>query len=156
MRRCLHLIQRFLARHRRSPLVSKFGRGLAACHAGFENLNYDLQTNGEAFVAKITGSQTSHGTVFDVGANLGDWSAMAAPYFRDGKIYAFEVIPSTYRQLLQRCASYPNVIPHHLGLSDREGTQDFFYSEHRSDLASGVEGVHGATLNTSKMAVKIG
>jgi FkbM family methyltransferase len=155
MRRCIHIIRRFLARHRRNPLVLKFGRVLGSLHAGFENLDYDLQTNGERFVAKTIGAQTSHGIVFDVGANLGDWSAMASSCFPDGKIHAFEVIPSTYQQLLRRCASHPNVIPHPLGLSDRDGVQDFFYSEHRSDLASGVEGVHGATLNTSKMAVDV-
>jgi len=150
-----HRVSRFLAQHRRSALVSKVGRILRFFYLGYENLDYDPLTNGEAFVAKVVGAHSDHGVVFDVGANQGDWSAMAAPFFCNGKIIAFEVIPSVFERLLRHCRDYPNVSPHHLGLSDRDGTQDFFFSDDRTELASAVEGIHGSYFNTAKIAVTV-
>jgi FkbM family methyltransferase len=44
-------------------------------------------------------AKTKIRTVFDVGANVGDWSKLASKLFPESEIHAFELSPATFRTL---------------------------------------------------------
>ncbi|MFM6714864.1 MAG: hypothetical protein ACKPI8_06085 [Microcystis panniformis] len=59
-----------------------------------ENYNYEFETNGEARVIRIL-KDFDIQTVFDVGANVGNWAKIALLNFQDAEIYCFEIVPET-------------------------------------------------------------
>lgn len=70
---------------------------------------------------------------FDVGANIGYYSLLAALYAPRLEIHAFEPLPAAFRQLvrnrdLNRARS---IVVHQMAISDREGSLPFFSA--RSD-----------------------
>ncbi len=80
---------RLVARGRRSFLLRKIG-GLCQRYLSlFGNLNYDLQTNGEAFVLQRI-AQFHPAIVFDVGANVGAWRITAKSVCTGAEIHALE------------------------------------------------------------------
>jgi FkbM family methyltransferase len=135
--------RRFLARNRRHPLIRKIGNNLCYYAQGFENQDYDPETNGERFVLEMLAKVYPTATVFDVGAHHGEWCQMATVAVPNGSIHSFEVIPSTFEKLKFACASLPKVTPHLLGLGESDGVLEFSVAIGRDELSSGVAGVHG-------------
>lgn len=81
----------------------------------------------------------THGaTIFDVGANIGWYSLLLSKWFPESQIWAFEPIPSTYETLKQNITlnGATNITANRLGLSDKEGTIRFFFSQSLSVNAS--------------------
>jgi FkbM family methyltransferase len=68
----------------------------------------------------------SGAVVFDVGANVGDYSLLVAGHLRSATIYAFEPSPRTYAELVTHVAPVPGIVALPLGLSDTDGTVEFF------------------------------
>jgi FkbM family methyltransferase len=61
--------------------------------------------------------------VIDVGANVGDLTAVAAEAVRPpGRVIAFEPAPANARRLRERFAATPHVYVHHAAVSDRSGS----------------------------------
>jgi len=60
-------------------------------------------------------------TVFDVGANVGRWSAMARSFFPQAEIHAFEISPQTFATLSENLAG-PGWRLNDFGLAEKEGT----------------------------------
>lgn len=62
--------------------------------------------------------------VFDVGANLGDWSLHAAKLCPQAAVHAFEIVPETAQALADRVRDVGarSITVNALGLSDVEGT----------------------------------
>lgn len=60
-------------------------------------------------------------TVFDVGANVGEWSLHALEKFPRAELHAFEIVPSTFEQLRRRLPRDPRVNLNPFGLSDDIG-----------------------------------
>jgi FkbM family methyltransferase len=149
------LIKHLLTRHRRNPVMAKIGETSRRIYQCWENINFDIHENGESFVAETLGTIGGMGVIIDVGANKGEWALMASNRFNSKSIHAFEVIPSTYSICRERCRNIPNILTYNLGLGDHEGTQRFFYSDARSELASAVEGVHGGGLNETTVSTAI-
>jgi FkbM family methyltransferase len=89
----------------------------------FANVCYEIDVNGELRVLRIL---AGHGArcVFDVGANVGDWSLTAAGVMPQARIEAFEIVPDTAavmaRRLSKSGASLVNL--NAVGLSDENGT----------------------------------
>lgn len=48
--------------------------------------------------------------VLDVGANIGVMARLFAQRVPEGKVYAFEPSPETFRLLTKNCAAYPNIV----------------------------------------------
>ena len=57
--------------------------------------------------------------VFDIGANVGDWTIMAANIFERATIYSFEPIPSTFSILSKNVIDYGLVVPSNIALGSR-------------------------------------
>ena len=76
----------------------------------------DLETNGERYLQSLV----KEGIVFDIGANIGDWtSSLLAGGFR-GKVHAFEPVPGTFK-LLEGRIHDPRVTLVPSAVSDFEG-----------------------------------
>lgn len=133
-------IARSLARNRRSRWVQRIDSKLLAAHKAYENLNYDIRTNGELSaitkLAKIGGITT----VFDVGANRGDWTALAARAFPSAQIHSFEIVPETFRHLRSRFGDAAGIVINDIGLSETEGTINVYFSSDKDGLATCVAG----------------
>jgi FkbM family methyltransferase len=128
-----------VAHYRENALV----RGVAACATafleGYENLNYDPRTNGEWRVLR-TLAEAWPSTVFDVGANAGDWTSMAARTLPGAVVHAFEIVEPTRRHLLARTRGIPNVRVCDAGLLDDDGEVAVRYFPEAAQFSS-VAGV---------------
>jgi FkbM family methyltransferase len=153
-------VKRFLATHRRNPLVRKLDRYLVSLHEAIENRNYHAGQNGERRVLDVLAKKRPVRTLLDVGANIGDWTVYAAGRFPDAQVLSLEIVQTTYRQLIANCAGRNNVSSHHLGLSDESGEIEIFCHEDASQLATAVRGAtesfHGLSTRTVKCSVTTG
>ncbi len=87
-----------------------------------ENVNFNMQSNGEERVIRVFASHVPQPTVLDVGANVGDWSKLVLQYLPECRLATFEIVPETADLLEQNLGSYQQVTFNRLGLSDREDT----------------------------------
>jgi len=71
------------------------------------DVNNNLLTNGERIVQSTAMQLDQIPTVFDIGANIGDWTAsmLQVAGGRNISIYAFEPCSATYAQLAERIQS---------------------------------------------------
>lgn len=76
--------------------------------------------------------------VFDIGGNNGWFSLHVAKAFPAAKIYAFEPIPHTFSALSEnvKMNNCSNIVLNNFGLSDKEGTFDFYFDAASSGNAS--------------------
>ena len=113
-------------------LFAKLGRSAIEY---YENRNYDMVSNGELRLMKIL-SQFKPETVFDVGANIGEWSTLANNTFQEANIYSFEPAPKTYNQLKEKTTTLERVKIFPLGLSSQTETAQFNFYENSSGQSS--------------------
>jgi len=95
--------------------------------------NWDLLTNGELNV--INHFIHENDVVFDIGANVGNWSEQALRVAPHSKFYAFEPIPSIFQQLKTNLAPR-GVSVHNCALSDYTGVKTLFFYPQNSELSS--------------------
>ena len=91
---------RFLSHYRGLSAADKLASLISIAHYSIDNAIYDMSKNGELRVLEVV---ARHGvkTVFDVGANVGEWTVEAHRLFPDSTIHAFEVVPDTYLQFVE-------------------------------------------------------
>ncbi len=63
-----------------------------------ENYNYDFQTNGELHLLQRL-ARFGITAVFDVGANIGEWTTLALSTFSGASVHSFEPIGETFGRL---------------------------------------------------------
>lgn len=108
----------------KSAALADFSKKLAYAWA---NAQFDIHINGEIWLLKRL-SQFAPRIIFDVGANVGDWSAGAAESNPQAKVHAFEIMDRTFEKLLVRAALFPDrVVANRFGLSDHDGNVTVFY-----------------------------
>ena len=75
---------------------------------GYRNFIYKMDKNGERnLLDKLSKLESERfNTIFDVGANVGNWSVMAAKIFKQGSIYSFEMCPQTFQELQKNTEKY--------------------------------------------------
>ena len=87
-----------------------------------------IETSGEAWVlsemVRPACAALATPVVFDVGANVGDYSAMVHSFIPSARIYAFEPAASVYQQLVQNLSAVDNFKAFNFGFSDEEKTLD--------------------------------
>lgn len=113
-------IGRTVARHRRGLLARKVAGLCRRYMSWYSNVDYDLESNGELFVLKVL-AQTRPEVIFDVGANVGDWTRIANRSCPGADIHSFEISPPTFVQLQAKCAGASKVFVRNTGLSDKPG-----------------------------------
>lgn len=91
-----------------------------------KNFNYNPILNGERWLlARL--APFAPKVLFDVGANHGKWSAIAATYHPQASIHAFEIVPATRAKLEAAVGDAANVTIHPFGLADRDGDIDVYH-----------------------------
>jgi FkbM family methyltransferase len=134
-------------------LLLKFSQRYLDRHNG--DNNSDQETNGEEYLLRTVFPSNKNGMVFDVGANVGNWTKFALSVESTLNIHMFEPSLATYNLNLQTV--WPqNVKLNHMGLGEREETLQL----HVVDTASGMnslycrQGVESATP-TSTESIRI-
>jgi FkbM family methyltransferase len=102
--------------------------------ARYENENYEPDRNGENWLIERLAPALR--TVFDVGANCGNWSREVATRAPIAKIHAFEPVPSTYEKLTEVSAVASQITVNPYGLSDSNGAVQFKVNAENSELCS--------------------
>ncbi len=109
-----------LCKYRGNQFVETITQCTYIFHRFLNNKNFDMKSNGELRVLKIL-AQSDPKCVFDVGANIGEWSQLMSKICPTCTIHAFEIVPSTYAQLLENIKDLQNVVPNNIGLSSEKG-----------------------------------
>lgn len=100
-------------------------------------------TSGERGVLEVLARRCERPVVFDVGANVGDWAAMACERFGDAaQIDCFEPSVTAFDKLAKRLAGRAHGFHLH-GLSDREESAAL----HTDALGSGMASVYRRRLD---------
>jgi FkbM family methyltransferase len=104
---------------------------------------YNWHDNGEKWLLnRLAAFRPS--TIFDVGANVGDWSALAHQAIPNAQIHSFEIIDGTYAALRKRLSNHRGVHLNNFGLSDKSGTITMRLFDSSNGLASHVAFPHGS------------
>lgn len=137
------------------PDVKAFAEFCRLFLRAYENCDYDLQRNGEAWLLRSLAPFEPR-VVFDVGANVGDWSLLAAECLANAGLHAFEIVPDTHAALAERVAPLgPRIAANAFGLADKEGLLDIHVMQDDSKLSSLVE-LHEGPRSTLACAVHTG
>jgi FkbM family methyltransferase len=121
----------YIASNERMPILRAIGRALVRMLPRNEILfraarkivdrynadnDFDMRTNGELHLAQAALPHAS--VVFDVGANQGDWAAVAHAINPRAQVHCFEPSSFTFELLGRRLSSSPNVILSPFGLGE--------------------------------------
>ncbi|MEZ5500092.1 MAG: FkbM family methyltransferase [Steroidobacteraceae bacterium] len=105
---------------RRNP-VSRMMARLCRQYLRHQNgYSYDFVRGGEQNVLRRL-AQLPVRTIFDVGANVGDWSKIAARYLPQANFHTFELSAATYASLVENLND-SRFRHNHCALSDQTGT----------------------------------
>ena len=143
IKQCLGYLQRTSS----SALTSRVRDIAYAIYRSANNPSYHMTINGELRAIRIISKFFEGKTFFDVGANVGQWSVLAAKSFeRDGHVYSFEPCSRTYESLLRNTNEMPSVKCFNVGLSNSTQSMDIFFSGKNPEKSS-VEGYGVRSLN---------
>ena len=93
----------------------------------YEGFSYSFKKNGEEYLLdKLISSDIK--TVFDVGANIGNWTEIAHKKFSNSTIHAFEISEKTFKVLKRRYKDNSQIVLNNFGLSDKSG--EFEYKDY--------------------------
>lgn len=132
-------IGQYLSRYRRSFWVQRVHKVILDLHKGLENQSYRSRKNGEKWVLERLSEVRDIRTVFDVGANKGEWTCMARALFPVADIHAFEIVPDTFEKLNQIAAPDSNIYANAIGLSDQVTNIPVYYDATRPKKATAVD-----------------
>ena len=93
--------------------------------------------------------------IFDVGANIGDWSIGALNKLSPKRIYAFEPIPDTF-ELLAKNIGNLEVFPQKIALSDFTGELELNFSLEKSYLSSSLSNAENSSFKKTICEVQKG
>lgn len=94
---------------------------------------YDIATNGERLLLERLGPHLD--TVFDVGANVGEWTAVALTAGAR-EVHAFEIVTPTAATLRSRVSGEDRVIVNEVGLGAESGMVELLYYPDDPTLSS--------------------
>lgn len=97
--------------------------------SGYNNMNYDARSNGEYYILDSL-LDCNLKTMFDVGANVGDWTTYVYNNYKKANIFSFEIVPSTFNLLKHNICkiSVDNRVKlFDFGLSDVSGSFELDY-----------------------------
>lgn len=101
--------------------------------AAYEDRGDEAKWNGEAELLHRL-RKLAPTTIFDVGANIGDWTELALASGPEVKVHAFELSGTTAACLRNRFAQEARTIVNDFGLSDETGVFEFREYAHNPKL----------------------
>lgn len=93
---------------------------------GYNGYSYDFFENGESDLIDNI-SRISPKVVFDVGANVGDWTSIASDLLPNTNFHCFELSKKTFKTLSGRL-NRESIILNNVGLAEKDGT--FTYKDY--------------------------
>jgi FkbM family methyltransferase len=123
-----------------------------------ENFSCDIDTNGERWLLQTLASRNLlQNNLFDVGANHGDWAALALKENPAAKIHCFEICPPTFQKLFSRLADKgENVVLNPFGLSDMSGEVKINYYPDGDFLSTLFDGLYDRKVEALNVRVMRG
>ena len=85
----------------------------------YEGYSYDFHKNGEELILKRL-KKFNFKIVFDVGANLGNWTKKATKELKTPTVHAFDISSSSFNELKSLFSNSKNIIINNIGLSNKE------------------------------------
>ena len=82
---------RWLQRRGNTPLANWLRKIAYAVYRASYSPNYHMDTNGELRALRIAAPAFDRRVIFDVGANVGEWSLAAADLPDPVRVYSFEL-----------------------------------------------------------------
>jgi len=114
--------------------LANFCRSFDRSFHGIENR---IVCNGESWLLENTG-KLGFQTIFDVGANIGNWSKIAYAHHPKATIHAFEIVPTTFKIIHNNLAEQQDRVKlNDVGLSNEAGSIDVFVDKD-SDVLSTI------------------
>jgi FkbM family methyltransferase len=142
-----------LCTYRGRKFAEGFEKGINAFHRKLDNENFNMAENVELRVLRIF-SEFDPRCIFDVGANIGQWTQIASQLCPLSTIHAFEIVQSTFEHLIQNTNKLHNVIANNFGLSNEEGFISISMGRDFAPAATGC-GVEAMGFDDEKYARKI-
>ena len=141
-----------------SATLAALARAYLDAHGNLDN--FDLSTNGEAALLRRLGAVWGAAPVvlFDVGANHGDWTALALAALPGAAVHAFEIMPPTAEALDRRWRDEPRVHVHACGLGRGEAEVTLYCMAESDTLTStlDISSIHGRRAETASGSVVAG
>jgi len=122
---------------------------------GYANRNYELAKNGETRILDILQAEV-FSTLFDIGANKGEWSMYAAKIFPAAEIYSFEIASDVFDVFQERVQSISTIHPQAVGLSNIDGDVQLYSHAESDGMTSMVTSSHLHEAHASKARVVTG
>lgn len=142
--------QHSLARNRRTRWGRWVGNLCVVLARGYENDNADGTLNGEWRILDALG-KADVATVFDVGANHGDWTRAVLQRLSGATVHAFEIEPTTREKLIANVGGSERVVIAEVGLAAEPGVLDLWIDPDHDDIASTIGrrpgGAEGRTVS---------
>lgn len=114
--------------------------------------NYDPHSNGERWLLQALARQNRLKTVFDVGANHGDWAALALAANPNAVIHCFEICPPTFQKLAAHFSgargNTGQVCLNPFGLSETENEIEIKYCPDGDGMTTMFEVLHPQKVET--------
>lgn len=115
-----------------------------------ENKMNDNELSGEFRVLRIVGKSNPK-VVFDVGANVGNWTKELKKFSPSSTVYLFEPVPQTFEKLSQNLNQHQHVNLNQLALSDYKGTMEFNFYPSNSYFSS----IYKTTLDSNFQSLEV-
>lgn len=96
---------------------------------------WQVGNSGEKNVLELLKSRGGTQILFDVGANVGDYTKLLMDYFPEATIHCFEPAKKTFQKLRENVQN-SNVILNNMGISDEVTEKRLYYDEEGSGMAS--------------------
>jgi FkbM family methyltransferase len=93
----------------------------------YRGYSYDFHKNGELKLIRTMPAlfKSEKPIIFDVGANLGEWTMFAKQVLPGAEIHCFEMSPDTFMTLKSNLKKFANLRLNDFGLSDKPGNSTF-------------------------------
>ena len=130
------VVGRLIRQHRRSWAVGLLHRAARFVENAYANVGSDVGENGELEMFRRL-ARFNFTTIFDVGANVGDWSIHALACWPSARVHAFEVAKPTFDSLsanIERQELRGRATLNHCGLGDVSGVRTMYYYPDQPEL----------------------
>lgn len=99
--------------------------------------NCEIETNGELSFMKKHGKDFK--IIFDVGANIGEWTNLTCKLLPESKVYSFEPSAGTFATLEKNTKDTKNARIFNIGLGDKNEQKEFYEYGENSVLSSAIK-----------------
>jgi len=104
----------------------------------YNNIDYNVDENGEANVVRKLSQLPLH-TVFDVGANRGDWGRLVIEN-SPANVHCFEIAEPTFKKLKDSLGSEPRCRLNNIGLGSRDTAVTLDYYPENDTVTTSILG----------------